>query len=248
MPVDLSSRPQAPYLLPDHWVLHKTKPDDTFTVLHSAYISWVVSILKAAKVKTVLEVGCGDGWACNEMVKAGLKVVGTDFIQNAITYASTLVPGAEFICGDLASEEFKMRFPDKFDAIAMIEVLEHIPPIECVSALRNIIEPLKSGGLFVLTTPSENFPNDNIHHYQHFTENKLSDLVKQAGDLEILSIEGYGDVEIERSHWNKMRWFDNRYYSIKPGIRMLNRRFADAKLIKTPLSRSHGLVAVMRKA
>jgi SAM-dependent methyltransferase len=205
-----------------------------------------IDIIKASGAKTVLEVGCGDGWNCGEMSKAGLDVVGTDFIQNAITYASALVPEAKFICGDLTSEEFKSRFPEKFDAVALIEVIEHIPPADCVSAIRNIVTPLKPGGVMVLTTPSENFPNDNIYHYQHFTEQRLRQIMADAGGLTVVSVEGYGDVEAERAHWKRMRLADNRFYSIKPAMRYLNSLYAKIPLTHVPLSRSHGLIVIAR--
>jgi 2-polyprenyl-3-methyl-5-hydroxy-6-metoxy-1,4-benzoquinol methylase len=83
----IATNPQENYRLPDHWILHEHKPDDIFTLLHSAYVRRAIDIIKASGAKTVLEVGCGDGWNCGEMSKAGLDVVGTDFIQNAITYA-----------------------------------------------------------------------------------------------------------------------------------------------------------------
>lgn len=239
---------QEAYRLPDHWILHEHRPDDVFTALHGAYVRRAVEILKDCGAKTVLEVGCGDGWNCAEMTKAGLDVVGTDFIQNAITYASALVPEAKFICGDLTSEAFKSRFPEKFDAVALIEVIEHIAPGECVNAIRNIVTPLKPGGTFVLTTPSENFPNDNIYHYQHFTEAKLRAIMAEAGGLKVLSVEGYGDVEAERAHWRKMRLVENRFYSIKPAVKFLTKKYhRETNLLKTPLDRCHGIIMTMTK-
>lgn len=239
--------PEYGYKLPDHWVLHEMHSDDPFAILHAAYVRRAIQIIKASGAKTVLEVGCGDGWNCGEMVKAGLDVVGIDRSISGITYASALVPNARFLRTDVRTPEFISHFPNKFDAVALIEVLEHIPPDDCVEAVRNIVEPLKSGGTFVITTPSENFPAGNPLHFQHFTDQKLRKMMDDAGGLTVVSIEGYGDMEAERSYWNKMRWADNRYYSIKPAMRYLTNQYRNVKLTEVPLSRSHGMIATMQK-
>jgi 2-polyprenyl-3-methyl-5-hydroxy-6-metoxy-1,4-benzoquinol methylase len=234
--------PSHGYKLPDHWVLHELNQDHQFTLLHGAYVHRVIEIIKKSGAQTVLEVGCGDGWNCGEMVKAGLDVVGIDWSINGIAYATALVQGAKFMRADVTSPEFISKFPDKFDAVALVEVIEHIPPNDCVTAIRNIVAPLKKGGTFVLTTPSENFPNNNPLHYQHFTEQKLRNMMQEAGGLRVISVEGYGDVKEGAKHWRRMRWADNRIYSIKPLQKHLAGRYRKTQLTETPLSRSHGIV------
>lgn len=76
----------------------------------------------------MLDAGCGDGWGTGRMADAGLAAVGVDWSQNAIRYASKLVPNARFFAGDLTDPTFKREFPDQFDAVAFIEVIEHVPP------------------------------------------------------------------------------------------------------------------------
>lgn len=239
--------PEHGYKLPDHWVLHERHGDELFAMLHAAYVHRAIQIIKSSGAKTVLEVGCGDGWNCGQMVESGLDVVGIDWSVRGIAYATALVPKASFLQTDVRSPEFLEKFPQQFDAVALIEVIEHIPPHDCVEAIRNIVKPLKRGGTFVLTTPSENFPNNNPQHYQHFTEQKLRTMMSDAGSLSIVSIEGYGDIDAEKSHWNKMRWFDNGYYSIKPAMRRLTEEYCKVSLTNTPLSRCHGLIATIVK-
>jgi 2-polyprenyl-3-methyl-5-hydroxy-6-metoxy-1,4-benzoquinol methylase len=182
------------------------------------------------------------------MVKAGLDVVGVDWSARAIQYGSMFAPGARFFCGDVRDQEFLRRFPDKFDAIALIEVIEHIPPKDCLSAMINIAEPLKPGGTFVLTTPSVNLPNTSTLHYRHFTEAILRDLAHEA-NLIVNSIEGYGDVWATNSYWRRMRWVENRYYSIKPAVKFLTDRYhREVNLIATPLDRCAGFIMTMTKA
>jgi 2-polyprenyl-3-methyl-5-hydroxy-6-metoxy-1,4-benzoquinol methylase len=131
------------YMLPDHWILHERDQDNVFGSLHEYYVKRVVQIIVECGAKTVLEVGCGDGWASGQMADAGLDVVGIDWNKNAIGYASIRVPKARFFVADVRQKEFADRFPNQFDAIAVIEVIEHIPPDDCVSSLLILANILK---------------------------------------------------------------------------------------------------------
>jgi 2-polyprenyl-3-methyl-5-hydroxy-6-metoxy-1,4-benzoquinol methylase len=96
-------------------------------------------------------------------VEISPDIVGINWSANAIGYASMLVPGARFFAGDLLDSEFLKKFPEKFDAAALIEVIEHIPPNDCVAALQGISSVLKPGTTFVLTTPSTSLPSTSTH-------------------------------------------------------------------------------------
>jgi 2-polyprenyl-3-methyl-5-hydroxy-6-metoxy-1,4-benzoquinol methylase len=236
------------YALPDHWVMHERDPDGMFTRLHGYYINRVVEILKRSGATSVLEVGCGDGWACGQLVKAGLEVVGIDWSKNAVGYASIRVPGATFLCADARDPVLAKKYSNKFDASALIEVIEHIPPDDCVSALQNIGQYLKSGATFVLTTPSTNFPNTNPQHFRHFSEELIRDIISQSGQFVVTSVEGYGDMTAERAHWRMARWFDNRIYRVKPVHAALLRRLNRMNTAgPTALNRCHGFIVTMRR-
>lgn len=227
------------YHLPDHWVGHALKPDDPFVKMHRYYIGRVVQILLDADANTVLEAGCGDAWSAGQMVDAGLEVVGVDWSANAIGYARILVPGAQFHHGDVLDSEFAERFPDKFDAVAMIEVIEHIAPDACVAALTNITSRLRDGGTLVMTTPHVNQPNDNPQHFRHFTPELLTEVVQSVPSLEVVGIEGYGDRRADRTYYRSKRLVDNRVFTIKPLARRLARRLTFAP---TPFDRCNGLI------
>ena len=224
------------YRLPDHWILHDRQPDELFAKQHGAYVGRVVEVLKRSGVRTALEVGCGDGWNCARLVEAGIETVGIDWSPSAIAYASMLVQGARFFCGDVRDPEFAARWPEPFDAALMIEVVEHIPPRDCVATLRNVARVIKPGGQLVLTTPSTNLTNKNEQHYRHFDEATLRQLIGEVSGLTIDSIEGYGDVPTEQRYYRWARWVDNRYYLIKPARRWLRRKY-EPQWLHTPLSR-----------
>ena len=145
------------------------------------------------------------------------------------------------------SAEFRQMCPGKFDAATLIEVIEHIPPEECVSVLNKIADVLKPAGTFVLTTPSVNYPNTHANHYRHFTERGLRNLVQDSGCFSITSVEGYGDVPAENAHFRLARFVDNRYYCVKPAISYLRRRTARSLVGPTPFDRCHGFIVTMRR-
>lgn len=231
------------YRLPDHWIL---STEDLFGVMHEAYVRRVVEIVRGTGAKRVLEVGCGDGWNCGKLVEAGVDAVGIDWSKNGIEHARRMVPKGRFFQGDVRDASFRREFPEPFDAAIFVEVLEHIPPPDCPAALRNIAECLKPGGMLVLTTPSVNKENTNPGHYRHFTEAMIRELAPQGG-FRVESIEGYGDVQLERRYYKLARFIDNRYYLIKGIRRRLLNRYRK-RCLGTPMSRCHGIIATMKKA
>jgi len=231
------------YNLPDHWILDQS---NIWTIMHHAYVARVVDLVRESGAKKVVEVGCGDGWNCGQLAEAGFNVVGVDWSKNGVDHAKRLVPGAEFFCGDVKSPEFREQFKDPFDACIFVEVLEHIPPDECVEAMRNVRDLVRPGGRIVLTTPSTNFPNTNPSHYRHFTQKVLEDLVSETGGLKIEKIEGYGDVEAERRHWARARWVRNRYYTLHPALKRLNHQYS-TQCSGTPPERCRGFILTMER-
>src|SRR5437762_2786923 len=91
----------ATYLLPDHWIMHDRDPDGMFSRMHAYYAGRVIDILKSRGAKSVLEVGCGDGWISGQMANAGLDVVGIDWSSNAIQFATMRARNARFYVGDV---------------------------------------------------------------------------------------------------------------------------------------------------
>lgn len=233
------------YALPDHWVAHALTPDLPFMKLHEYYARRVVEIVKESGAKNVLEAGCGDGWITAQLAQAGLDAVGIDWSSRAIAHAKTMAPSGRFHCGDVRDQAFLESFPQKFDAVVLVEVIEHIPPADTVEALQNVISRLREDGTFVLTTPHVNFPNNNPQHYRHFTPELLGDILEKVGGISVLSIEGYGDVVADRAYWRKRRFVDNRLFTIKPIADRWERsvRFSGP----TPLDRCHGIILVGRK-
>ncbi len=98
----------------------------------------------------ILDVGCGNGNIARGIGSLGYQVLGIDFSQNAIRYASSknTLSNVEFrVC---SAEELTTE--QQFDAVICSEVLEHLhEPHLLVSTLEKVLRP---GGILIATVPN----------------------------------------------------------------------------------------------
>ncbi len=77
---------------------------------------WLASRLDL-KGSKVIDLGCGPGLYCEELVHHGVDMTGVDFSQRSIEYARSKNDGSiNYVLGDYLS----LDFDDKFDAALMI--------------------------------------------------------------------------------------------------------------------------------
>lgn len=109
---------------------------------------------------TMLDVGCGEGYALSYFSKVGWKVKGLDFSREGVESknphcAEFLVAGDVF---DLLQEE--QSSGNEYDVLWLQNVLEHVlDPIELMKSLRKLAKP---GGVLVLTVPND-FSDLQLH-------------------------------------------------------------------------------------
>jgi SAM-dependent methyltransferase len=95
----------------------------------------------------VLDVGCGAGDYLALLKRAGWDPVGIDFDEKALDMAR--LRGIDARAGDLVSAAFPH---DSFDAVTMMNVIEHLPePAAVFAECRRILRP---GGRLVMMTPN----------------------------------------------------------------------------------------------
>jgi len=79
---------------------------------------------------------------------------------------------------DVSDKTFFSKFQDNFDAVVLIEVLEHVP--NYVDALENVYSVLKPGGKIIASTPWIIPLHDAPHDYHRFTLYEISRMLFNA--------------------------------------------------------------------
>lgn len=96
------------------------------------------------------------------------KVVGIDYSKRAVDLARALNPDLVFFNNDIINDSLE----DKFDAITLIEVFEHIPLEMCNDFVSGLSNLLNENGKIYLTVPHEN-KSVSYKHFQHFSYSRL---------------------------------------------------------------------------
>ena len=178
---------EAQYEFPYHYLpqmdkcdclrLHRHLP---WGLEYMSYMSFLIELIKQSDIKSLLDIGCGDGRLIH-MIKSDVPLAtGADLSAPAIAFARAFNPTVEFVLGDFAA------IKRKYEWITLIEVLEHIPDEQMAEFIRNAAHLLQDNGRLLISVPTVNVPL-NKKHYRHYS----LDLLKTT-------IEPYFEVE---EHW-----------------------------------------------
>jgi len=179
-------------------------------------------IRRLGKPGRLLEIGAGAGLFLKEAQNAGWECVGTEIMEAAVQFARDRL-GLDV--RKQSAEE--LALPDEsFDAVAMLEVIEHLwDPRRALAAIRKILRP---GGLLVLTTPNFNAFSRLVlgdqwavisprEHLYYFTAATLDRLLVESGFTGIEHLypqPGYGPIQtIDASHTWSTASRRARFYS-----------------------------------
>ncbi len=99
----------------------------------------------------VLDVGCGNGFACGIFLKHGCEVVGIDLSTSGIDICRKTYPKARFEV--LAADDAVLTNlkEEPFDLVFSSEVIEHLYDPRLF--VKGCLAALKPGGRLILTTP-----------------------------------------------------------------------------------------------
>lgn len=147
--------------------------------------AWGVSqALRKYRAVSVLEAGCGLGYFTYALKRAGYSVLGIDVSQEAVAKATRAY-------GDLykteSIESFAHSSEQTFDAVVMVEVIEHLE--DPITAIADAVRLLSPGGSIVLTTPNRSYYGyDQIWstdlppvHLWWFSEDSIGALAARVG-------------------------------------------------------------------
>lgn len=120
------------------------------------------------EISSMLDVGCGEGWALGAFFDAGWTVRGIDFSEFGVSTQNPRL--REFVTvGDVYAilDEFISK-GDRFGVVNLAHVLEHVlDPIELLRRLHSVVMP---GGLLVVSVPNDG----NALHEELFASGKIS--------------------------------------------------------------------------
>lgn len=172
----------------------------------SARFRWVVDELKRTDYKTILDVGCADGYLCLTLAKLGYDCTGVNLYEPSVKLARERAEknklDCKFLCGDL----FEVK--GEYDAVVLLEVLEHLPdPQKAIDYCMS----LTKGSLYI-STPSPESKGIKLHkeevghaswddgtpsgHLRIFTDKELLELCKNY-QVEKILIDPEGNYLLE---------------------------------------------------
>jgi SAM-dependent methyltransferase len=103
-------------------------------------------------VKSVCDLGCGNGWLAGALAAAGFDVTGVDASPTGIGIAARAHGNARFVLADFDAPDAAAAIPGApFDCVVSSDVIEHLyRPAALVALARALLAP---GGHLVLGTP-----------------------------------------------------------------------------------------------
>lgn len=154
-----------------HWQEMRSRDPRRFNAYQQGRYGWIIKRAGDLQGKSILDLGCGDGSLSYLMAKAGAKVIGADNEKQGIEFAKENLrsTGESFDCKFVEASAYSLPFAeDSFDMVVSCEVIEHLQEPERM--LEEVGRVLKSGGIFILTTPYRltEEPKDPNHVKEYF--------------------------------------------------------------------------------
>lgn len=174
---------------------------------HSYICAAVRRALRNRNIRTVLDVGCGNGALAKALADDGLDVAGIDPSESGIANARKLLPAARFECAESGTDPARIPGAD-FDAVVSTEVIEHL--FQPRQLLDLAFAKLRPNGLLVITTPYHGYlknlvlalfnrwdfhlsPQWDGGHVKFWSRRTLAALLSERG-FEVISFAGIGRV------------------------------------------------------
>lgn len=124
----------------------------------------------------VLDYGCGPGNLLEKLLRCNLKVAGLDFSPATKEIVAQRFRDHKNFTGVFEPNDLKSR-AETFDAVIVIEVIEHLYDSQLNELLDNVLTLLRPGGVAIFTTPNEEVLEDSyilcptsaqlFHRWQH---------------------------------------------------------------------------------
>jgi len=105
-----------------------------------------------ADKKSLLEIGCSEGFFIRMFLDSKEKIVGIDFDEEEISFANSNIrsDNIRFICCDF----LEYRTNEIFESVISFDVIEHIMPDKEDIFMENICSLLDADGIAIIGTPN----------------------------------------------------------------------------------------------
>lgn len=132
--------------------LKHTSKNPVQQLLINNFYQTLIEIIKPLKAKTILDVGCGEGFSLNKLHEnnIGEKLEGIDYSKEAVLLGKKLFPRLLLKTGSIYDLPYKNNY---FDLVLCTEVLEHLDNPK--RALRKILRVSKKYA--IISVPNEPF-------------------------------------------------------------------------------------------
>ena len=163
-------------------------------------------VKKLDGVRTICDLGCGNGHISGRLAALGYDVTGIDASASGIKVARQSYPGVEFIEALIDREFSQKTGQTNFDLVISSDVIEHLyRPSDLLEATRSLLKP---GGQILIGTPYHGYFKNlaiaatgkmdahfsALHdggHIKFFSVRTLSQLLRSHG-FDDLSFSYYG--------------------------------------------------------
>ena len=157
------------------WSFYASRPETYFSFAKGADI--VRRARKHLKPHDrILDYGCGPGFLLQQLLEAGYSAAGGDISTDVIGCHGPKLGSPKNLVGLFAIDDL-LRERRTFDAIFLIEVVEHLYDDALAATLGNCRSLLRPGGRLLVTTPNDERLEDNVvycpvsnvtfHRWQH---------------------------------------------------------------------------------
>jgi 2-polyprenyl-3-methyl-5-hydroxy-6-metoxy-1,4-benzoquinol methylase len=161
-------------LLRRFWSFYANQPETYFSFAKGADV-----VRRARRYlrqgDLILDYGCGPGFLLHELLEAGFSAGGADISVDVIGRNGPAL-GSQNLLGLFAIDEL-LQGARTFDAIFLVEVVEHLYDEALAATLRNCRTLLRPSGRLFITTPNDERLEDSIvycpvsdvtfHRWQH---------------------------------------------------------------------------------
>ncbi len=122
----------------------------------------VLKLYAKDRQPTALDIGCGRGEMLSIYTELGFEVFGIDI--NKVVLEQTRAKGFNVAYAD-ALDFLKNQKPESYDAISLIQVIEHIPFEYTVELFQEVFRALRKGGVFIVETPNTMNPYVGLYSF-----------------------------------------------------------------------------------